>query len=365
MALWGLAVWVALRERPWPWRFAASAAFVLALFFCHLFALGLYGIELLAFESLRLWRRRDGPVSTRLLDFAATGVPFLPALLLLVMGPTWESAGVPAYWDVAGKIEGLMLAIKIYDPLIAFALIAIVAVAAGFAGHRRALHVHPVGWALLAVGTAVYLALPRVLFAAHMADQRLPIALAFMLAACIRIELDDRRLRQGLVGVLALLLALRLSEVQIVWNDLSRGPTEALRSVMSIKRGARVLVVHGDRSSTGLISDLGLVHIASLATIERSALVSTAFTVEGKHILQVRDEFRPFVERRDGTPPSLPYFLDAADRPGPYYFSDWPHHFDNVYILFTKLGAANPDPARLELVNDGEHFQLYRVIPKP
>ena len=57
-----------------------------------------------------------------------------------------------------------------------------------------------------------------------------------------------------------------------VWNDLSRGPNEALRAVKSIARGARVLVVHGDRSSTGLISDLGLVHIASLATIERSAL---------------------------------------------------------------------------------------------
>ena len=148
-----------------------------------------------------------------------------------------------------------------------------------------------------------------------------------------------------------------------MWNDLSRGPDQALRSVRSIARGARVLVVHGDRASTGLISDLGLVHIASLATIERSALVSTAFTVEGKHILQVRDEFRPFVDARDGTPPSLPYFLDAAAGPGPYYFSDWPRHFDYVFVLFTKPGAADPDPARLALVDEGRHFQLYRVIP--
>jgi hypothetical protein len=125
-----------------------------------------------------------------------------------------------------------------------------------------------------------------------------------------------------------------------------------------------VLVVHGDRSSTGLISDLGLVHIASLATIERSALVSTAFTVEGKHILQVRDEFRPYVDARDGTPPSIPYFLDAATGPGPYYFSDWPQHFDYVFVLFTRAGAANPDPSRLSLVDDGLRFQLYRVIQR-
>jgi hypothetical protein len=373
LALWALAGWVALRERPWPWRFAVSTLFVLALFFCHLFALGLYGIELLAFESHRLWtraptltlprlrgREREGAI--RLLDFVATGAPFLPALLLLITGPTWDSAGVPAYWDMAGKIDGLMLAISIYQPPIAYALIAVLAVAAALAGRCGILQVHPVGWALLAVGTAVYLALPRVLFAAHMADQRLPLALAFMLAACIRLDLHDRRMRVGFAALLAVLLALRLTEVQIVWNDLSRGPLDALRSVSAIDRGARVLIVHGDRSSSGLISDLGLVHIASLATIERSALVSTAFTVEGKHILQVRDEFRPFVDARDGTPPSLPYFLAAAAGNGPYYFSDWPHHFDNVYILFTRPGAANPDPVHLGLLDDGRSFQLYRVI---
>jgi hypothetical protein len=224
---------------------------------------------------------------------------------------------------------------------------------------------HPVGWALIATGGAIYLALPRVLFAAHMADQRLPIALVFMLAACIRIDLADQRLRSGLVAALALLLALRLTEVETVWNELSRGPAEALRSVSAISRGARILVAHDDRSTTGLISDLGLLHIASLATIERSALVSTAFTVEGKHILQVREEYRPYVDSRDGTPPSIPYFLAAALGPGPYYFSDWPHHFDSVYILFTSPGAPNPDPAHLAPLYGGEHFQLYRVLPVP
>jgi hypothetical protein len=362
LALWGFAAWIALRERRWPWRFAVSTLFVLALFFCHLFALGLYGLALLGFESHRLWARRSTPLGGRLLDFAATGVPFLPALLLLITGPTWESAGVPAYWDMPGKIDGVMLAISIYHPWVAYASIAILALAAAVGWRRRVLHVHPVGWALLGVGAVVYVALPRVLFAAHLADQRLPIALAFMLVACLRVDLPDRRMRAGFVALLAVLLALRLGEVEIVWNDLSHGPIEALQSVRSIDRGARVLVVHGDRSSTGLISDLGLVHIASLAIIERSALVSTAFTVEGKHILQVRDEFRPFVDAKDGTPPSLPYFLEAAGGDGPYYFSDWPHHYDYVFILFTNPGAANPDPTRLALVDEGRHFQLYRVI---
>jgi hypothetical protein len=365
LALWGFAAWVALRERAWPWRLAASTLIVLATFFCHLFALGLYATELLAFETHRLLTRRDRPLSTRLLDFVATGVPFLPALLLLLAGTTWESAGIPPYWDLPGKLEGLMLAVNIYEARIAYALLAILALAALAAWRRGALRMHPVGWAIIAVGGAIYLALPRVIFAAHMADQRLALALIFMLAACVRIDGAGRRLRQGLVAALALLLALRLLEVQIVWNDLSRGPLEALRSVGAIARGARIVVAHDDRSSTGLISDLGLLHIASLATIERSALVSTAFTVEGKHILQVREEYRPFVDSRDGTPPSIPYFVAAAQGGGEYYFTDWPRHFDNVYILFTRPGRANPDPAHLAPLYGGEHFQLYRVLPPP
>ena len=191
----------------WLWRFAVSTLFVLALFFCHLFALGLYGLELLAFESHRLWMRRGAPVAPVLIDFVATGAPFLPALWLLITGPTWESAGVPAYWDMAGKVDGLMLVISIYYPFVAYGLIALLGLAAALAWRYGILHVHPVGWALLGVGAVIYLALPRVLFAAHLADQRLPIALAFMLVACIRVDLHDRRMRSAFVALIAVMLA--------------------------------------------------------------------------------------------------------------------------------------------------------------
>jgi hypothetical protein len=360
LALWGFAAWVAMRERPWPARLAVSTAIVMGIFFCHLYALGLYGLALLAFELHRVWQRRREGLSP-FLGLVAMGLPFLPALALLLAGPTGDSAGVPAYWDLSGKLDGLTLAISMYYPEIAYGLVVALALAAVFAWRRSLLRVHPLGVALLVVGGVVYLAMPRAIFAAHLADQRLPIALLFMLIACISVDLTDRRLYAGFVALLGLLLTLRLGEVELVWNDLTRGEVEALRSVPAIKRGARVLVAYGDRAHTGLISDLGLVHIASLATIERSALVSTAFTVEGKHILQVRRAFSPFVDRRDGTPPSLRFLAEAARGPGPYYFSDWPRHYDYVLVLFTNQGAPDPDPARLAIVNEGRHFQLYRV----
>src|SRR5260370_50751 len=58
LALWATAAWITLRERAWPWRMTVSAALAIALCVCHLCALGVYGLALLAVELGRLWSRR-------------------------------------------------------------------------------------------------------------------------------------------------------------------------------------------------------------------------------------------------------------------------------------------------------------------
>jgi hypothetical protein len=365
LGLWGLAAWIALRERPWPWRLAASTLFALALFICHLFTVGVYGLGLLAIESHRLWSHRAEPMPRRLADFLATGLPFMPIAVLLIAGPTWHVAGAPAYWELGGKLDGLLTVINVYYPVVAVVLIGIAGIAAAHARWRGALRFHPVGWAILAVGAVVYLAMPRALFGAYLADQRLPIALAFMLIGCVELDMQRRFARYGLLALIALLLVTRVIEVQTVWNHLDRGTQEFLQSVKSIKRGARVLVVYGDRSSCKEISDFNIVHAASLATIERSALVSTAFTVKGKHILHARKAFRAFVETEDRWPPALPYFLEVADKVPAgvkYFWNLWPRHYDYVYILFTTPKTPNPDKKHLEIVYRGDEFDLYRVL---
>src|SRR5205823_2840795 len=81
----------------------------------------------------------------------------------------------------------------------------------------------PLGWMLRPVGGITYLALRRVLFDTYMADQRLPIALAFMIIACAHLDLRDEFVRRGFATVLVLLLAVRAFEVQGVWREISRG----------------------------------------------------------------------------------------------------------------------------------------------
>ena len=374
LALWALTSWVALRERAVALRLAVSTLFVLALFFCHLFAVGVYGLGLLAFELQRLlglrWRGPlavDGPAKPGLppwLDFIVSGLPFLPVVPLLLMSPTWTLRW-DFTWELSGKVNGLLFVIEVYSRSATFFLATIVAIAAVFAARHRALQFHPFGWMLLAVGGITYLALPRVLFDTYMADQRLPIALAFMISASAHLDLRDEFVRRGFATVLVLLLAVRAFEVQGVWREISRGTASFRDSVRHIERGSKVLVAYADPDNGDNARDLWLTHAACLAIIERSALVTTAFTVLGKQVMHVRRDYRDRVDTEDGTPPSIRQLLSHTELTDwdddPPYWSRWTTDYDYLYILFTDRDYANPDPTRLTPLFAGNRFVLYHI----
>ncbi len=373
LALWALATWAALRERAMALRLTVSALFMLALFFCHLYAVGVYGLGLLAFELHRLWTswRSDrswskhvgGRSAPALLDFVACGLPFLPVLPLLLMSPTWTLRW-DYNWELRGKFSGLLFVIEVYWRPATLLLATVVGVAAAFAMRHRALRFHPLGWVLLAVGGATYLMLPRVLFDTYMADQRLPIALAFMVIACAQLDLRDDFVRRGFATVLVVLLAMRAFEVQSVWRELSRGTASFSESVRHIERGAKVLVAYADPNNGDDAREFWLMHAACLAIIERSALVTTAFTVLGKQVMHVRPYYRDRVDTEDGMPPSVQQLLQPVRQIGgraPPYWSHWSRDYDYLYVLFTDPDYANPDPMRLEPIYAGDRFLLYRI----
>src|SRR5258705_1849716 len=98
LALWAMTAWVRLREHHPVIGLTVSLLFVLALFCCNLFAVGVYGLALAAFETSGLieqYRPRGTRASAAsakrwlLADFVATGLRFLRVLPLLMMSPTW------------------------------------------------------------------------------------------------------------------------------------------------------------------------------------------------------------------------------------------------------------------------------------
>ena len=363
VAIWALAGWIAVRERMWPIRLALSSLFIVVLFFCHLSALGIYAIGLFSVELLRLWERRSEPWFRRIAEFCFSGVPFLIVAPLLYASPTMQLV-VATSWEQRGKLDGLIYVVANYSDIAAFALIATLAACAVWAIRHRVLTFHPLALVLLIVGGVIYFALPRVMFDTYMTDQRVPLGLAFILFACGDLDARRRLVRRGFMIVLLVLIAGRLLEVDYNWSQLSDSTSEFRSSVRRIAPGSKVFVAYANASSGDDVRDLGLVHAACIATIERAALVTTLFSVEGKQIIHVRPEYRDYADIHDGTPPSTAQLILAADHPMPDMPAFWLNwtKFDYIYILFTEDDAPNPDPSRLRLVADGDRFQLYRII---
>jgi hypothetical protein len=364
LALWGMAFWVALRDRPWPYRYVISALFAVVLFLCHLFSLGVYGLCLMAFEIWFAMSAERSRLPLRAVKFVCAGIPFVPALILLIRSSTWGNA-TDWEWDSLGKIDGLIYAVETYSDIVAVVLTVTVTVAGAWAARHKILRVHPFLVSLLIVGGIIYMAMPRVLFASYLADQRLPIAIIFMVVACFRVELRQEFIRRlFLLGTMALLGA-RVAEVDIAWANSSTETLEMKESLRKVAKGSKILVAYTDSTLQNDVGHLGLVHAATLAILERSSLITTAFTTKGKQIMHVRPEYRNVVDTEDGVPPTIDQLvLDAVGRSpdDSDYWHDWINKYDYIYVLFTDEDSDNPMPDKLKSIYDGENFQLYHVI---
>jgi len=366
LALWATSAWVRLRDRAWPSRLAVSTLFATALFFTHLFAAGIYGMTLLAFEVHRLLRRREAPLAARLADFAATGLPFLPFVPLLLASPTLGLAGTNQ-WSLPAKIEGLYFAVSTYSDRVDFALVAAIAAVLAWTAYRRELDVHPAGWILIGIGTLVYLAMPNVLFDTYVADERLPAALLIIALSFFSLDAPRGIARPAVTALLVLLLAARVVEVGVNWVALARQTSDVRASTGLItQRGARVLVGTSDRISENEAFDFALAHAACLAIIERSAFVANAFVFPGKQIMEVRPAYRHIAELVDGDLPTVEQLAAASKTTAQpegtgEYWRQWPKNFDYLYLMYTARDEANPFPDLLSLVYNGDRFKLYRI----
>ena len=360
IALWGVAAWIHWRDRSLVRRAVVSTLFVLVLFLCHLFAVGLYGMTLLSFE---IWRLSRQPRTYSWREAAVFAVPFLPVLPLILESPTLGLSTVNV-WESQGKLEGIYLAFQLYRDVFDMVFAGILAGAALWLARRDLLRLHPAGWVLLAVGSLVFLAMPRQLFGSWIADQRLPVALMFLTIGFFAPDLRGRLSRGAFYAFVAGLTLARAAEVQANWLDLATVNHDMRAAAAVMPRGALVLVAHADDPQGGPVLEQALSHAPSWAVIDRDALVSTIFAVPGKQVLAIRRDYAGLVDRDDGDPPSVSQLLASEDGPipgNPRFWDKWPDRYEYVFILYTQWGAANPDPDRLDHVFEGRGFQLYRI----
>jgi len=365
LALWGIAVMLALDARPWPLRLAVHTLFVAALFAAHFFALGIYGVVLGLHELWRTWQRRAsvGATALRLLLLAAPTAAVLA--LMALTGGAIGKATTPWHWHLGYKPLWLIGIMNGYSLTLAGASLALLIGGVTLAAKRGAFSFALEGAWMTGGFTLLYLAVPAQLLDASFVDLRVPVAAALVLPAFLELKLPSRRwLLASLAGVSLITLA-NLAVVYTVWLSYRADYAAMIASFGNIGTGARLLVAasgEGDDPPLRDLTEYPIYHAPTLAVHYADAFVPNLFTGAGKQPLRARAK----VARLDiveGGPFPLRLLVAIADgKPPagtPAFVRTWPRDFDDLYVLGPQ--RPNPLPALLQEVTRSRRFVLYKI----
>ena len=378
VALWAVAVWMSFCEKPPLFRATISLCFVVAAFFCHLAAVGPYGLGVLAVEIWRnigIWRHDR---RRTLVNIAVFVLPFAAAPLLMAFGPTIEHVGVvrwvgsgctsapfPCY--LSGKAKGIRWIFETYSRASDLVAAAFMALGVFSAWRRQWLSIHPVAWWLAGLAAPIYLAMPTEAFGSSLVDVRLPVGFALLAIGFSDWRFSTRGAQRVFLAALFGLVLLRVATVFEAWERYARYWAEIELSFPRIEPGGKILVARSaDPKSINPVES-----VPCLAVIERSSLELLLFSVPGQQVLVVTPAYR---DRVGGgyndralsisdllTPTASP---PTASSNGKVYWRDWSEFYDYLYVLGSG-DQASPIPDKLRFLQAGGEFQLYRILREP
>jgi hypothetical protein len=159
------------------------------------------------------------------------------------------------------------------------------------------------------------------------------------------------------------LVLLRIGTVFETWERYAHYSAEIESSFPHIEPGSKILIARsGDLWSVNAVESM-----PCLAVIERSSLESLVFSAPGQQVLVVNTHYRDRVGGYNDRPLSISDLLTSPASPstaspdGRIYWQDWGEFYDYLYVLGSE-NQANPIPEKLQLLQTGEQFQLFRIL---
>ena len=369
IAVCGLAAWIAQAERSIALKMIVSFIFCAILYACHAAALAIYGLSIASLELWRLWSTRSLNAHAIIISGIALCLPFLPFIYIVMHSPMWGLAQ-QYVWESQGKLQAIETFLSVYSDYADIPFLVLIVAAIATAIRRGLVRFHAAGLIIAVVIAVAFVLMPRQAFGSWMADQRLLVGLFFMSLGFISVDLRKLEKQNAFFAICLVAIAFRIVDVSVNWAALSQPMLELKSALHSLQPGSRLFVTRLDNSTSGAIDD-ALSHSPNLAVIERSALVSRLFTVEGKQIVHARDDFHEHVDVEDGDTPSISQALitaktKTATGKAAHYWDDWDDFYDYLIVLGTDPeDTTNPAPDMLQLVHVGRGFDLYKIKHGP
>ena len=375
--LFAFSGWIATRD----WRggpriltFSAVASFLLLL---HLFAFGLYGLSVVAYE-LAAGTNVQRMSPRRLVEWGVAYLQFLPGIILWYASLAHSGSTSTSYGDFVAKLYALISPFTFaHQPVALDRIIGLlISLFLMLSILSRTLKLVPEMRFVLAAMIVTAVLMPNRMSGSWNADIRLPVALPFVAIASSRLE-ASRKSMVGLFAVAGLIaLGLRVWAVSQSWCDYNRWYTEFRAASAAIMPGKRLLVVAAptlgqELKLPGVPAALAkpqwvtFSHMGALAVIDRAVFFPYLFTGWTTIDVTPRNEL---VSEREALPISPEVLASSTTLESTpevasekRYWQNWPETFDFV-LWMDSSGARKPEFKQLRLLNSGSFFDIYRVV---
>jgi hypothetical protein len=357
LALWLMALYMSLRQRPAVLRIALFSLLSTLLMVAHLHAFASYAILVGGYEisiAWTQWRRNRflnaGELAAGALQFVA------PVILFLAFSKTMDRAGESRFGNPIDKIVGLLDLFNNYSLPLDAATFALFFGLATLGLATRRLRLHRMMILPLAILSVLYVAIPHQFFSSYGADRRLLVLIALVAVAAMRIEVRSHRAVTLLAASLGLLLLARTAVVGINWMHASAVYAPVMQAIDQLRPGSRVVVLYGCKDYPTL-QNPPLDHLANMAVVKKNVYINSLFAEPGQQPLRVVTGFH----EKYSVSPSQTFRMRESQIGTANPFSDLPlERFD--YVLMINPSYFVKDyPQAMHVVFEKDNVRLFMV----
>ena len=354
MSLWVLATWIFLQRHPPYLRILIFCPLAVALYFAHLSAFGVYLLALLGYEFAHYRAQRAEGIHVSPFAYTPTFMQLVITALLFLASPTAGGYKLFEYNYLLNKLISPFFLVLNYSLLLdglTFVFIAEI-IALGLITKRliinKAMH-----WALGAV-TVTYLAMPSLFFSSSLADSRIFVGLALIFVAStdmrLRTTAEARMLILSLLGT----FVLRMAFINDHWQAANYLQDEYIHAFDKLPQGTKLLTLIGDKDKWENKYDFWTMwNFPCWAIIKKSAFVPTLYTFPTQQPVSFTLPYRELANK------TADWRFQDMKSPPPHIFNN----FDYVLIERTHPAFTLPSQPSLSLIDSGDNFRLFKVVP--
>lgn len=288
IALWAAWVWLRLRRAQLALRWFVGCAAAFVLYFCHLFALGTYGLVVLGIELPRA--RRPAALGGGWWRLGLLGATMLPVIGLLFAGPAVGETQVLEWEGPVGALRNSAKALHgglgVADYVHLAGLLGLWAIL------RRTGRLCITPRARLPLGLLVVATLlcPDATLEASCLQQRLPVAVALFVAASLRWR---RRRGPGWLVPLSIAVVLGERTVALVEGFAERAAVTERAAVLlgEVPEGACLFTLHFTSEDPWQKYRAPIKHTACLVALDRQVFLPQLLVADFHHTLRAAPGF--------------------------------------------------------------------------